>query len=189
MFTSKLIAAAAAVISVAGIASSSSAQDYGHGHGGYAQLTHVCYEKFSTPDVYGTVKKAVVKEAGRWEVQTTEAVYAIKERKVLVEAGKEIVHVTPPTYKIEKTSHKVADHYGHERYVTHASKVRVDDGKQTVEKTEPVYKTEQVKVLVKPATATKIWHPPVYGYVEEKVLLKHGRTFVKPVHKGYGEAC
>ena len=123
-----------------------------------------------------------------------------------------VIHVTPATFKIEKTSHKAHDGYGHPKYVTHARQVEVEPAKKSVEKTEPVYKTEKFNVLVKPATATKIWHPPIFekkvekvvvkpayeqkvwhppviDYVEEKVIVRHGHTFSRPVYKKHGEAC
>lgn len=194
--------------------SSASAQGYGNGHGGYAHApkAHVCYEKFSTPDVYGIVRKPVVKtegrweikqiaavygeahrkvlvQEGRWEVKSEPAVYENRERKVLVAPAKEIVHVTPPVFRIEKTKHKVHDDYGHEHYVTKARRIQEQPAKQSVEKTEAVYKTETVKVLVKPAHHTRIWHPPVYDYVEQKVLFRKGQTYARPVYKAHGEAC
>ena len=235
--TSFLTAIGGILAATALTAGGASAQGYGHqtAHQSYAPKTHVCYEKVSTPDVDGTVKKAVIKEAGRWEVQEIPAVYAEREikvlvkaewhepkveaavyeereRKVLVSPEKKIVNVTSAVYKTEYVSHKVKDAYGHEKYATTGQQKLVEPAKKEVAVTPAVYKTEAYKVLVKPerhykvahaavyeartekyiakaAYQHKVYHKPVIEYVEQKVLVKHGQSFSRPVYKAHGEAC
>ncbi len=190
-------------------AGGASAQGYGHRHvhQGYAPKTHVCYEKISTPDVYGTVQKAVIKEAGRWEVQEIAAVYAEREikvlvkpewhepkveaavyeereRKVLVAPEKKIVHVTSAVYKTEYVSHKVSDGYGRQTYATSGQQKLVEPAKKEVAVTPAVYKSETYKVLVKPERHYKVAHAAVYETKVEKYIAKPAyqhKVYHKPV--------
>jgi hypothetical protein len=185
------------------LAGAASAQGYGHQahafqvptHGYHAPKAHVCYEKVVTHDVYGTVKKKVVKKegywetkeypaeygevqkqvlvkAGKWEFQKEPAVYATKERNVLVEPEKTTIHLTPPEFKIEQVAHKVHTGYGHEKTIVQQHKVLVKPAQKHAETKPAVYKTEAYQVLVKPEHVTKIWHKPVYETKVEKVIVK-----------------
>lgn len=200
--------AAAALASTAMLTSTAGAQGYGHGHGhGYAPKHHVCVEEVKTEAVYGTVRKAVVKQPERWEVKEHAAVYGERNVQVLVKAGWWETKVEPAVYedrerqvlvspehviprfkpaviKYERVEHKVKDHYGHEKVVYSTKPVIVEEAKKWVEKIPAVYKTVKFKVLVKAEKIDKIYHQPVYETKAEKVLVKPAfqeRIYHKPI--------
>ena len=178
------------------------AQGYGHGH-----KQHVCHVEVKTEAVYGTAKKAVIKQPGRWEVKEHAAVYGDVTRRFLVKAGewevkstpavfedreKQVlvkpehvtVHVTPPVWKIEKVEKKVVDGYGKEKIVFVDTRVLVKAAEKKVEKTPAVFETRTFKVLVKAAQHEKIFHQPVFETKTEKVIVKAAwqeKIFHKPI--------
>lgn len=166
------------------------AQGYGHGHGGHQvhrphHAGHVCYEKVTTPDVYGFVKKRVlVKEGvweskdiaavtkiidrkvevepGRWEVKSTPAVIETREKQVLVSPEHTIWHVTPPVYKTERVAKPVhTGGHGHGGGYGH--------------KKENAVLSYDRQVLVEPAKRHAEVKPAVYKTVKFQVVVEHAK--------------
>ncbi len=198
--------AGAGLLSMLLMPAAASAQ--GYGHGGYAPKHNVCYVEVQSEPQYGLVKKAVIKEPGRWEVKEyaakygevtkkylvkpgewevkiTPAVYEEQVRKHLVYPERTIVHYTPPVIKYEKIEKKVVDHYGHEQVVYVEKPVIVEPEKKTIEKKPAVYKTYKIKVIVKPEHHEKVYHQPVYETKVEKVVLQPAyqeKHYIKPIY-------
>lgn len=136
------------------------------------------------PAVYGEVTKKVLVKAGEWETKVTPAIYEDRERQVLVKPEHVIVRVTPAVFKTEKVEKKTLDRTGKEQVVYVEQQMLIEPAKKHVEKQPAVYKAEAFRILTKPEHRERIYHQPVYHDKVEKVLVKAAsqeKIYHKPV--------
>jgi hypothetical protein len=154
--------------------------------------TVACYEKTNPPVVYRTFRNRVVIEPGLYEIARVPSLYGTRKRRVVLHPGETTWHETPGVYKTVTVTKRVAGGYTWEyrtingrevrckvklpaRTVTFDKQVLVKRGHRWAERTAPVYGYVEDRVLLRPYKNIAIHHPPyVRRYAQRAAVQPEG---------------
>ncbi len=148
-----------------------------------------CYEKTGPSLVHRTFRNRYVIEPGLYEVARTPSIYGLRQRRILVEPGETIWHETPAVYKTVTVTKRVAGGYTWEyrtingrevrckvklpvRTVTFEKKVRIVVGKRWAERSTPVYGWAEDRVLLKSYKNIAAYTPPYARWTRERAIVQ-----------------
>lgn len=199
----RILAVAMAVVPLSLEAQAFGLHDCGHGQ------TVECYRKVHTPDLYTTRYKSVMVKPGWWETKTVPAVYGHHQKRVLVTPGQTVWHTQPAQWGVIHEQREVRSGYyawvnkgGWHRHgdvickeyhppevATVERKVLVAPEKRVAQHVPARYEWVNQPYMIRPAQTVRVYHPPVYEHVAERVLVQQGTSHLVPVEKTCLKGC
>ncbi len=148
-----------------------------------------CYEKTRPSVVHRTYRSRHIVEPGLYEIARTPSIYGMRRRRVLIEPGHTTWHETPAVYRTVTVTKRVSGGYKWEyrtikgrqvkckiklpaRTVTFDKKVRVRGGKRWAERSAPVYGWAEDRILLKPYKNIAVHTPPYARWTRERAIVQ-----------------